>query len=168
MPYKDPARIKSYRKEYAIKNRNKLREYFRNYRKTETGRKICLSNSKKWRESEKGKKTIAAYYSTEKYKSSIKINVKRYQQSQKGKINRKKIEKQRRLLRDPAILAKRYINQRVRRGLMPRIETLRCNSCNNQAQARHHYLGYKKENWLDVIPLCIPCHKNAHIEMNEN
>ncbi len=31
----------------------------------------------------------------------------------------------------------------------------------NEAQNYHHH-SYKKEHWLDVIPLCEICHKGLH------
>jgi len=39
----------------------------------------------------------------------------------------------------------------------PPAKTLKCERCKEQAQAYHHY-SYKKEDWLNVIPLCHKCH----------
>jgi hypothetical protein len=30
----------------------------------------------------------------------------------------------------------------------------------------HHYLGYTKKHRLDVVELCPPCHKEAHLEVD--
>jgi len=49
----------------------------------------------------------------------------------------------------------------VKNGTLPHISQCICQttSCNNQAQEYHHWAGYDKKNWLDVLPLCIECHR---------
>lgn len=54
--------------------------------------------------------------------------------------------------------AKRAVNNAILRGRFPRIATRQCADCGGQAQQYHHE-SYKPEHWLDVIPLCIRCHK---------
>lgn len=49
----------------------------------------------------------------------------------------------------------------VRAGKMPHASTLPCKECGNPAREYHHHNGYAREHWLDVIPLCIPCHVKA-------
>jgi hypothetical protein len=34
--------------------------------------------------------------------------------------------------------------------------------CTAKAHEYHHHLGYAKEHQLDVIPVCISCHKTIH------
>ena len=48
----------------------------------------------------------------------------------------------------------------TRDGVLPKIETRRC-SCGNWAAHYHHHRGYKGHE-LEVIPLCISCHKKEH------
>ena len=53
--------------------------------------------------------------------------------------------------------ARQSVHQRVRRGLMPRVTTLKC-ECGAQAQHYHHHKGYAKEFRNDVVPVCVKCH----------
>lgn len=52
------------------------------------------------------------------------------------------------------------INNAVRHGKMKPASDFICVHCyNKQAEHYHHYKGYDKEHWLDVIPVCATCHK---------
>lgn len=57
------------------------------------------------------------------------------------------------------IKARRAVNQRVRRGIIPPASDLKCHSCGHQSSQYHHWKGYAFENRLDVVPVCISCHK---------
>lgn len=50
------------------------------------------------------------------------------------------------------------VGNAVERGKLPRVRTLQCTYCPNQAQGYHHHKGYAPEHRLDVIPVCHPCH----------
>jgi hypothetical protein len=54
--------------------------------------------------------------------------------------------------------AQKQVYYAIRRGQIPKAKTLICVKCGQQAKEYHHYKGYLKENWLDVIPLCKKCH----------
>ena len=47
---------------------------------------------------------------------------------------------------------------------IPKPRELKCVICNNQAKTYHHYKGYEKKNWLDILPLCYDCHFKEHID----
>lgn len=49
----------------------------------------------------------------------------------------------------------------VRMKRMPRAKDCRCQNCGMMAWGYHHHLGYDREHWLDVIPLCRRCHDIA-------
>lgn len=53
------------------------------------------------------------------------------------------------------------VHHRVENGVMPPASDLACTHCGKQAEQYHHHKGYAFENRLDVIPLCIPCHRIA-------
>lgn len=44
-------------------------------------------------------------------------------------------------------------------GRLPKASDLLCVDCGRQAQEYDHYLGYNEEHWLDVQPVCKPCHE---------
>lgn len=56
------------------------------------------------------------------------------------------------------IKARRVVQYAVHLGKLPRVASLKCFHCENQAQHYHHHKGYAKEHWLDVVPVCSPCH----------
>lgn len=56
------------------------------------------------------------------------------------------------------------VRRAVQVGRLPHVRTLTCVHCGEPAREYHHYLGHAKEHRLDVVPLCIPCHKRADSE----
>ena len=50
--------------------------------------------------------------------------------------------------------ARAAVRQIVRLGFKKPAIDLMCNECGKLATEYHHYKGYEKLNWLDVIPLC--------------
>ena len=57
--------------------------------------------------------------------------------------------------------ARNFVNNCVAAGKLPRVTTLKCNRCGEGAKHYHHQSGYERENWLDVVALCHPCHALA-------
>lgn len=47
----------------------------------------------------------------------------------------------------------------VQRGELPKVSSLSCEVCGTQAEEYHHYKGYDPEHHLDVLPLCVQCHR---------
>jgi len=52
----------------------------------------------------------------------------------------------------------------INRGDMFKAAKFDCVECGRQAAEYHHDQGYEKEHWLDVVPLCVPCHKRIHLK----
>ena len=63
--------------------------------------------------------------------------------------------------------ARRAISNAIRDNKILRANTLQC-SCGEQAKEYHHHKGYEPEQWFDVIPVCIPCHKQFHFFRHNN
>lgn len=57
--------------------------------------------------------------------------------------------------------ARNKVNNAIARNKIPKVYTLQCINCGNQAKQYHHHKGYDIEHWLDVVPMCIPCHSLA-------
>lgn len=57
--------------------------------------------------------------------------------------------------------AHQAIHQATFKGKMKPARAFKCDYCGDQAEHYHHYNGYEKEHWFDVIPLCRPCHTNT-------
>lgn len=58
--------------------------------------------------------------------------------------------------------ARNAVNNAVGDGMIPMARTQLCESCGQFAIAYHHHLGYAPEHWLDIVPLCGPCHSATH------
>ena len=54
------------------------------------------------------------------------------------------------------------VNKAVKTGVLPHISSWPCLSCGEPAEHYHHWIGYEKEHWLHVIPVCASCHKKVH------
>lgn len=58
--------------------------------------------------------------------------------------------------------AQSCIHSVVSDGKIPPAKDLICKECGNSAKEYHHHLGYEREHWMDVIPLCKKCHRDRH------
>lgn len=88
-----------------------------------------------------------------------KTTQKRYENSEKGKIARKRCF-QRHFLKYPEKRKARLaVNNAITLGKLPRPDTLLCHFCPKPAQQYHHWQDYAPEHWLDVMPVCIKCHR---------
>ncbi len=112
------------------------------------------------------------YYQTENGCRKIRNWAKKYYKSGNGKIVQKKwqlqnkqaiklYDKQYSLKHPERIQAKNAVNHKIEKGQILPVKNYKCN-CGENAQHYHHYKGYAKENWFDIIPICVPCHKYLH------
>ena len=57
--------------------------------------------------------------------------------------------------------ARTAVGNAVRRGKISPASSFICACCGMKPAAEyHHHLGYEKQHWLDVTPLCNDCHKD--------
>ena len=117
----------------------------------ETKRKSYL---KAYWQSDKGKEVQKRYRQSKK---GI-VAIKRYQQSEKGKINHRRTNFREYTLHSQRIKARSAVNNAIKDGKLPRPDTLQC-SCSEPAKHYHHHKGYEPEHWIDVIPICVKCHR---------
>ncbi len=60
-------------------------------------------------------------------------------------------------------LASSTVQRAIKNGIIFRKNI--CAVCFQETSTHfHHYNGYLKANHLDVVELCVPCHKEAHTE----
>ena len=62
--------------------------------------------------------------------------------------------------------AERFIVYCISKGALLPARTKKCEHCGKQAQHYHHWNGYEPINYLEIIPLCMPCHRMAHKKSN--
>ena len=55
--------------------------------------------------------------------------------------------------------AREAVYRAVKSGTLVPATDLSCLSCGQPAQEYDHYKGYERTVWLDVEPVCIPCHR---------
>lgn len=106
------------------------------YYATPQGQQVRKRNN----HTEHSKALRAAYAKTERGKAVIaKAQLDRYHQNP-----------------DP-FRARATVRNHVQRGELKPARSCTCR-CGAPALHYHHYKGYARENWLDVIPLCQQCH----------
>lgn len=129
--------------------KNCIAERVRKYRQTEHGKQVTRLYNK----------STARKISYQRYNTSDKArnSSKKYTNSEKGKDNIKKFWEN----NPDKLKAGNAIRSAVRKGKIPKVTTLNCFHCPNQATNYHHHKGYSKENRFDVIPLCSKCHRVA-------
>lgn len=102
-----------------------------------------------------------------KYSSSKKgiKTTKLYANSGRGKLLRKERDQRRRSRNPEKNRARTMVNWAISQGKIPPANTLICFECGiRQADQYHHRNGYSKEHYLDVIPVCLSCHKAVHLK----
>lgn len=55
------------------------------------------------------------------------------------------------------IRARKAVESRAKRGTIPRVHTLACVDCGEQAARYDHHRGYSREHCFDVQPVCMKC-----------
>ena len=126
------------------------------YNKTEKGRAIHKKGNKKYGLTEKFKISQKRYNQTAKGKTALRRALKKYQQSEKGKAAYKRFHARHPNHRKAMIAVKNAIKA----GKLARSNSRLCHYCPKPAKQYHHWHGYAKEHWLDVIPVCVSCHNN--------
>lgn len=121
--------------------------------------KRCAANEQKERRtSPEGKRYFIAWNQSEKGKQSHLESSKKYWSTEKGKSYLKRAWKRAREKYTQQIKARAFVTGAIRSKKIKRpTHCLKCGvNCKPEA---HHYLGYARENWLDIQWLCTPCHK---------
>lgn len=120
----------------------------------------CLKYQKKYRQTEHGKATQKLYFQSEKGKAAKRKARIRYFKTERGKS----MLKEYRIQNPKQEKAKHAVSSAIRAGKLPRPDTLQCHCGPEKAEQYHHHKGYAPENWLNVVPVCINCHKKIHQE----
>ncbi len=109
------------------------------------------------------KRTVHGYNTTDQGREKRRLARRAWLATPLGKERAREAEKKRKAT--PEYKAKNTIHSLVRSGRMPRVRSLPCLHCGKPATGYHHHLGYEREHWKHVIPLCSVCHKKADSEL---
>lgn len=115
---------------------------------------------KRYNSSEKGRTARGQYERTERGRAAKK----RYRQSEAGREIERKNSAAYKVRHPDRAKAHYAVKDAVKMGRIPAARTLSCNTCSNRASQYHHYKGYEREHWFDIIPLCRRCHVDIHKE----
>lgn len=89
-----------------------------------------------------------------------------YRQTEAGKEAQGRKDAKRRQEQIQKLRAKDAVNNAIKRGALPLVNTLKCARCDNQAEEFHHE-SYAMEDFLRVTPLCKSCHAKTYTETYE-
>lgn len=64
--------------------------------------------------------------------------------------------------------ARQAVDKAIREGKIPHAKDRKCVDCGAQAIHHDHYKGYAIKNWLDVEPVCGPCHGKRGVARKEH
>lgn len=116
--------------------------------------------TKIWYKTQNGKQRARErykiYYYTKRGRNAFNKALKKYRNSRKYKIYRQKYCEQNR----HRYKAYKAVARAIKKGILICPKRLHCFYCYDNAQEYHHHKGYAKEHRLDVIPVCIKCHRN--------
>ena len=121
-----------------------LREYWRQYRASERGKKAISRAKAKYRHGEKNR---AAQ--------------RRYRRTLKGQMYRRLANQRFRSHHPMARRAEKLVNRAVQRGDIAPASGQVCYVCGQPAREYHHHLGYSPEHAKDVQPMCPACHRKT-------
>ncbi len=140
---------------YGRQNRCKVctRKNVRDYQKTKSGKRKHRNSNKNYQKSTKGKICQKRWSKTEHGKASKE----HYDNSVKGKNARKRYRQN-----NPGkIKARNAIRRAIAINKIYSPNTLKCINCPDKAEEYHHP-SYAPKHRLDVIPVCIKCHRKIH------
>jgi len=130
-----------------------VKEFYKQRDKKDSLNSQCKECIRESRKTERVKK------SRDRYNTSIKAKTtaKKYNRSEKRKATSRQYTKDNPEKRK----AMNAVGHEIRHDRIPRANTRICVDCGQQAQNFHHE-SYAKKDWLNVIPLCVGCHRKRH------
>lgn len=141
-----------------------LREFYKNVAnkdKHTSNCKICNRKQKRasYYRNHDARKTYAMKYN---HSDRGRAARKRYTQTQKGKTALEESHKRTHARYPERYKAKIAVNNAIKAGRITPVYTEQCYYCGITAEQYHHHLGYLREHWLDVLPVCRTCHTECH------
>ena len=138
---------------------------FLKYRETETFKKMRRAANARFRKTLKRKLWARAYQKTKKQKEWRKEYNKKFfpiwLNFKNGREIRNRYSREYRKKHRDKANARNAVQRALNNGSMERPSV--CSECfSNGIIETHHYLGYAKENWLNIKWICKDCHYKAH------
>lgn len=146
-------------------------ENTRSRSKTERGREINRQSQRRRRADPEIRAAEAEARKTPEGRRRSRERMARYRKSVNGiayqsvyrqSPRAKEVDAARRQRKKPLLAAHKAITLAIYHGTIPKASTLTCAECGGDAREYHHHNGYEESHWLDVIPVCVPCHRKLN------
>lgn len=136
----------------------------RAYRRTAKGAANTAATNKRHRSGDKHKarrnsRERARYRSDAKYRAAMQAAARYFGNTAAGRAARNRAGAKYRAANELKIKARAMVNHRIASGKLPAPDSLNCTRCGGRAQEYHHHRGYKRPEWLHVVPVCKLCHE---------
>ena len=151
-------RLTEKNKQWAHDNKDRVRESQKKYY-SKNAKSLNLKG-KIWRDENKehcsDKRSV--YYCNNK--ESLSIALKKWKHSERGKNSISASTKKTREKYPEKRKANICVANAISSGKLIREKSCEC--CGDVTKIQAHHESYKKENWLKVVWLCVPCHSKQH------
>jgi hypothetical protein len=146
--------------------KRRTREELEAYRQTEEYRMDTSRRTKEWRIKNPEKAKAQREKQMQKNRAANAARKEALAQERRERNARIANERSRRWRRSVpgAATAHNRVYLHIKQGKLPPVTTLACVKCGKQAKHYHHHKGYAPEHKVDVIPLCVLCHRLEHAE----
>lgn len=155
----------AYNKAYRTAHRAELIRYLKDWRTKNAGEVRRKAKEKYDRDPSVKRGSTKRYRKTEQGKLARIKEGRRYRQTHPDLVSAvSKRWRKKNAEKPPATAA---VNNAVRAGRLSKPDA--CSVCGqyNQHLHGHHYLGYNKSHWFDVLWVCAQCHHNIHNQHKE-
>lgn len=135
------------------------KELARKYQRTPAGREVQRRAGRRYRNSERYREWRAEYTRSEAYKQRKR----EYWQTETFKRAHREASERYRERHPEKVGAQQAVWAAIQRGELEPVENHKCTDCGGDAEHYHHE-SYEEKDWLDVVPLCVDCHRQRHEE----
>lgn len=111
--------------------------------------RLCGQKKRKAWYEKQGRSVIRAWHGTEGGKQKHRAIAKRYYAKHADKIK-----------------ARSAVAHAIEAGTLPKASSLKC-QCGQQASEYHHHKGYSPDVHLDVLPVCVACHRLENVRIRD-
>jgi hypothetical protein len=107
----------------------------------------------------KKKRDKEYYYSN---REKILNQSKSYYKTANGRESQKRSSIKYKINYPDKVKSRKVVQNNIHKGVLQSPKNFICSICNQeQAQEYHHHNGYDPNHWLDVVPVCISCHRKV-------
>lgn len=138
----------------------------RAYRQTPAGRSVAKRANRKHTATPQFKanrriRERTRYKTDPEYRAKILAACREYSKTEAGRQTRSRASVAYRQQHPERVLARSMVNRAILAGRLVTPKGGQCFVCSGVAEEYHHILGYDRQHWFDVLPICKGCHEVA-------